>query len=443
MTEKTIKPKKILLVSETALCSSLELVCAELTSRQIKVSSPQKINAAIEILKSSEITTVLINAQNNKLEALNLSRDIKEIFRYAVDVFVYIPDASLAEASQFGKYNAQVEDQNTIAEIVNRFKFQDGRKYIIEENVTSIYSLNGGCGSSFITILLAKYLSDFKQNSLVIESSNKNSIKEMLNLNTGLALLSRDKSKEINQVKDYEWLQTFISYSHQIERMSYLNLFNSIQERNQHSKSSIESLQRLAQSFEEIHNSINENTLDCRSNLGSMISSLKLITKDIEGNSFNIFEEIIQLGSKVSSNIFFDISSDISSSLNKQLLNFSKNIIIIFKDSLDIKNEFQKQKEFFESEYNLNVIPVVAPNEYQMKYCQSLNDDAWLEILNEVPVIYPYALEQVTRFIYDQEDIPKNHELMSFAKELLQKLCFPLSQLESRSGKGVLKLLSK
>jgi hypothetical protein len=166
-----------------------------------------------------------------------------------------------------------------------------------------------------------------------------------------------------------------------------------------------------------------------------------LFSKELEGDSFSLFDEILQLGSKISRNIFFDLSSDLSSSINRQLLRFSKNIIIVFKDVHNIKGEYLSHKRLLENKYKLNVIPVLAPGYYHYnKYCNFKAAD-WQQILGEVPLIYPYRPDVITRLIYEAETISETEKLFVFTKELLSRLGINPNKEGYKSSRNILKLL--
>ena len=428
----------ILFVSETDIRSELQLAQSEIAHRGYSISQAVRFDKAIDLLKISSPNIVLINAYSKKLEAYDLARDIKEAFRGAIKVFVYLPESSPNEGSKFGLLNAEVEDQSSIKAIVNKLSHKKQREYILEENISSIYSLSGGVGSSFMTILLAYVLNYYNQESLVIESSNTFTIRESLNIETNLALLSRDRSKEFNQSRDLDWFNGFLSNPALAPKMSYLNLFMSIEERMYYLDQGISFATGLAANLEEIGNKPSQ---EARFEILNIANSVKLLAKDMEGDSFSLFDEILQLGSKVSKNIFFDLSSDLSSSINRQLLRFSKNIVIVFKDIHNIKGEYLSHKRFLEERYKLNIIPVLAPGYYHYNKYLNLKEADWQQILGEVPLIYPYRPDIVTRLIYELEPIPESERLFVFAKELLSRLGINPDREGYKSSRNILRLL--
>lgn len=439
----------ILFVSETDVCTELQLAQAEIAHRGFGLSQAVRFDKVIDFLKISPLNIVLINAYSKKLEAYDLARDIKDTFRGAIKVYVYLPDSNPNEGSKFGLLNAEVEDQSSIRAIVNKLNPKQQREYILEENISSIYSLNGGAGSSFITILLAYVLNYYNQESLVLESSNTFSIRGYLNIDTSLALLSRDRSREINQVRDLDWFSGFLSNPALAPKMSYLNLFTNVEERMSYLDQAISFAANLARSLEETvtKSSVFDEDIsvyslkEARSKILNIANSMKLFSKELEGDSFSLFDEILQLGSKISRNIFFDLSSDLSSSINRQLLRFSKNLIIVFKDVHNIKGEYLSHKRLLENKYKLNIIPVLAPGYYHYNKYLNFKEADWQQILGEVPLIYPYRPEIVTKLIYEAETIPETEKLFVFTKELLGRLGINPNREGYRSSRNILKLL--
>ncbi len=441
----------ILFISETDIKAELQLAQSEMVHCGYSISQAVRFDKAIDLLRISSINVVLINAASKKLEAYDLVRDIKEVFRGAIKVFVYLPESNPNEGSKFGLLNAEVEDHLSIKTIVNKLNPKKQREYILEENISSVYSLNGGAGSSFITILLAYVLNYHNQESLVLESSNTFSIRDSLRIEPGLALLSRDRSKEINQARDLDWFNGFLANPALAPKMSYLNLFTNVAERMSYLDQGIDFAINLANNLEEIvtkSSIFNDETThlysaqEARSKILNIANSTKLLAKDMEGDSFSLFDEILQLGSKVSKNIFFDLSSDLSSSINKQLLRFSKNLIIVFKDVHKAKEEYWAHKKFLEDKYKLNVIPVLAPGYYHYsKYLNFVNSD-WHKILGEVPLIYPYRPDVVARIIYEAEPIAESEKLFIFASDLLLRLGINPNREGYKSSRNILKLLA-
>ncbi|MDD9899125.1 MAG: hypothetical protein OXU45_09035 [Candidatus Melainabacteria bacterium] len=430
----------ILFASETELNPELRLSQSEIAHRSYSMTQAIKFSRVLEVLKHSSINIVLINAHERKLEAYELAREIKENFRGAIKTFVYLPNSSANEGSRFGLVNAEVEDEQSIKTIADKLCPKKDRDYILEENITSFYSLSGGAGSSFIAILLSYALEQEKV--LLLESNNNFSIRDSLQIPTQLALLSRDRSKEINQVRDLDWFMSYVSKAKRFTNLHYLNLFANIKQRNQYLSQAAKFSTELSNKLEELA----EAKLDLfaaqefRSKLLNIANSLQLLNRELEGESFSLFDELVQLGSKLSKIMFFDLSQDILSPLNKQLLKFSKNIVVVFRDGQSMKQEYLEHKAYLEN-YNLNIIPVLAPAYYHYQNYQKLSAQEWISILGEVPVIYPYCPDQVTSFLIEGEQLAKSSPLMNFAQELLSRLAISARPSMSRPSSGLLKLL--
>jgi hypothetical protein len=436
---------EILFVSETLIKPELQLAQAEISHYGYSLSFPVPLAKSINCLKTMQINTVIINANEKKMEAYELCREIKEVFRGAIKVFVFLPNSSASEGSKFGLVNAEVEDERSIKGIVGKLPRKKHRDYILEENITSIYSIHGGTGSSFMTVLLAYALSRFGQRSLILESSHDFTVKQMLRLDHSLALLARDLSKEINQSKDDDWFHGFIARSDFMPGMSYLNLFNSLSDKNRFLTRSCDSLAKIAAELEQLNKRINQPQIyDLNFEIFSLQNSLKLIAGELQGDSYSLFDEIIRLGSRQSKNIFFDLSDDIFNPLNKQLLRFSKNIVILFKDLHGVKDQYREQKEYFFQEYNLELVPVLAPLHHHYGKYTKLGHNDWTQILGEVPLIYPYEPEAAARLIYDRQHLHESSPLMVFAKDLLARLKIPLKHKNSFDKReGLLNFLVK
>jgi hypothetical protein len=430
----------ILFASESEINPELRLSQSEIAHRSYSMTQAIKFSRVIEILKHSSINVVLINAHERKLEAYELAREIKENFRGAIKTFVYLPNSNANEGSKFGLLNAEVEDEHSIKTIAEKICPNKDRDYVLEENISSFYSLSGGAGSSFITILLSYVLEHEKV--LLLESNNSFNLRNSLTIPTQLSLLSRDRSKEINQVRDLDWFMAYVSQTQFLPNLYYLNLFNNIKQRDQYLSQASKFSLDLSSKLEELAGSKPElfATQEFKSKLHNIANSLLVLNRELEGESYSLFDELVQLGSKLSKTMFFDLSQDIISPLNKQLLKFSKNIVVVFRDSQSMKQEFQEQKAYLEN-YKLNIVPVLAPAYYHYHQYQKLNSEEWISILGEVPLIYPYCPEHVTSFLLEGEPLPKSSPLIKFAKELLSRLEIRARTNKSRPSSSLLKLL--
>lgn len=285
----------ILFVSEAAIPPELELARDEISHYGYSLSFPIQLSKVLDYLKATTTSIVLINAENKKIEAYELCKTIKDNFRGAIKVFVYLPKSNPNEGSRFGLANAEVEDEYSIKDIVSKLPQKDIREYILDENIISIYGLNGGCGSSTLSILIAYVLDYYNQTSLLLESSNTLSIKKLLDLEDRLPLLMRDRGKEFNQAKDYDWFSGFISRTSLIPNMAYLNLFEWSRDKDKYLEQTNVLLGKITN---KLNGLIDKNSDGFEAQLFGIANSLKLLLKDLEGNSYSLFDELIQLGSK-------------------------------------------------------------------------------------------------------------------------------------------------
>ncbi len=434
----------ILFVSESEVLPELELAKNEISHYNYNLSFPVNFNKAVDFLKGTTASIVLINANSRKIEAYELAKEIKEIFRGGIKTFVYLPNSSPNEGSKFGLVNAEVEDEKSITNIVDKLPAKDKRDYILDENVISIYSMSGGAGTSFISILMAYVLDYYSQETVLLESTNTNAIKRYLNLAPKLSLLMRDKSKELDQAKDLDWFSGFISKTPFIKKLSYLNLFNKAEDKQIYLDQASAVLQKLADDINDlIETTKNRPKLkdEMDAYMFGLSNSLKLVSKELEGESFSLFDEVIQLGSKLSKNIVFDIGNDVYNPINKQLLKLSNNLVVVFRDVNNLRETYQDQKAFFKKRYNLNIIPVIAPPHYYYSKYEALKHEDWMEILGDVPLIYPYDPETVMRFTLDHEHIDPKDKLFKFGEKLLDACSIQVKK-EEESKKSLLNFLT-
>ncbi len=432
----------ILFVSESEIPNELELAKREILEDGFTISGPVQYNKAIFILKNTAFDIVLINAKDNKLNAYELVADLKQNFRNSMQVIVYLPGSNSCEGSKFGKYNADVEDENSIKNVRDRLVQKAQKHFSIDENIYSFVSIDGALGCSSMAILLAKYFNQMNKSALLLESNNKFSIKNMLNLETQHALLSRDKSKELNQIKDFEWFSSFLNKSKLLDKTFYLHLFHSLTERQEFLESSSKILDELVKQFDLFTNSFDKDadTKSLKIGLFDLSNKLKLVCKELNGSSYSLFEELVQLGSQYSQNIIMDLSNDISTSLNKQLLSFSKYIIVVFTDSIDAKTNFLNHKKHLESKYKADIIPVLVCDEFNYSKYKKLDTEAWDTVLGRKPVLCPKDFSAFLGFIYDQRKLKTSSKLFRFSEELAQRIAG--EQFSSKKNSGVLKLLN-
>lgn len=430
----------ILFISETDLIPELVLAKQEISSQQLRMTNPINFAKAIQSLKSNFFEVILINGYNKKLDTYELCREIKNIFRNTVRIFVFLPEVNANEASRFGLLNAEVEDKVSIINLASKLLSRNSKeKPEIEENVTAIYSPYGGIGTSSIAISMAYSLNRFEQSSILIETNTNQSIKNTFDLHDSLPLLARDNSKDSNL--DQDWFSGFISKTPFMPNLFYLNLFNSLTEKINYFDKDLVQLQDLhleagkLLNYEELSNK--ERTLK----LNLIYNSLKLLSKELEGSSYSLFNEIIQTGTKLSHNFIFDLGTDIFSPLNKQLLKYTKSVVLVLKDSAHLAQNYHEHKTYLGTKGIQSIIPVIAANEFNYQRLSKIPEDNWLELLGEVPVIYPYALEEITNLVYEHRDLNENSKLLEFSKALLTKANIRTKELVLNSNRGILRFL--
>lgn len=420
--------KQILFVSSQTLSPQLELCLSELNQKGFRFVTIREFSKVIKCIKNSLSDTVIIDSSEQKLESYELAKEIKQFFKSSIKVFVYLPDSSLNEASKFGLVNAEVEDEKSISTLVNKISSGTDQEFFVEENFSSIYGLDGGIGSSTIALILSEYLSKNSSKVLIAETTSNFSLKSLLKLEDDHAILANDYSKNYSQSRDLDWFRAFLNESLLMQGVYYLNLFNNLQDKknyflNQSNKLNQlrEDLSKLARDFES-SNELLFTKQDLISSLLTNADLLKIISKELSGESFGFFFEIMQLGSQLVNNFIFDLGTNLFSSLNRQVLRMTKNLIFVFRDNINLKEEYLKQKLFLEEEFKLKIIPVLVPNPYQQNSYKTLSERDWKNLIGEVPLIYPYCPEAIASFIFDHEPLTRHKKINQFARLLVSKV---------------------
>lgn len=425
----------ILLASENDLSSSIKLFLLECNNRSISISSPSRFAEVVTRVKRFKYNIVIINAQDNKLEALNLCYNLKQEFKGSIKAFVYISEANAHEGSKFGLLNAEVEDDQSIKALVDKVLIYE-TNIVIEENITSVLNLTGDSGASFVTLLLAYGLNLQQTHALVLETGNDFALKRYLNLDSGLALLSNDSGLEPSTDKDVEWFKTFLLRSEKFSGTFYLNLFNNYQDKMTFANCQLGLINLILKDLEDFQDQpINKKKITV------IKESLRYLIKELDGSSKSLFNEIVCLGSKFAKNFFFDLGSDYVSGLNSQLLSFSKNLIILFKDRKNIAIQYKSFRDYIKAKYSLNIIPVVASDLYNYGNYTKLSKKKWTEILDEVPLVMPDLKESFMSLIYENDAIePK---VSKFIEQLLFAINANFSSSSDFVDKGILRFLHK
>lgn len=417
----------ILFVSETNIHPNLELVLEELIAQKIRISKSLDFSSATNHLKSNFFETVIINGDSKKLDSYELCKEIKTNFRNSIKVYVFIADANANEGSKFGLVEAEVEDKDSIKNLANKIYAKKQKNIEIEENIISFYSPYGGLGLSSICSLTAYTLDHLNKTSLLLETNENQSIKRLFEFGESLTFLNHEQSGS-NQ--DLDWFYGFISKTTLMPNVHYLNLFNSINDKSN-------SQQKLNNKLNDLIHELEKSS----PNIRLVHSSLKLINKEIQGESLALFNHIIQTGSKLTENFIFDLGRDVFSSFNKQLLKYSQNLVIMLKDTPYLKEEFIDHKKYFIQIGIKNIIPVIASNPFNKSYLNKISDEEWIGLLGEIPVIYPYLPEEYFGLIFDHKKLTDNSKLIDISKKILKACKIKTETLLDDSNKGILKFL--
>jgi hypothetical protein len=424
----------LILVSESNPDLSLQTTLNELAKEAILLSNPINFDQGLRFLKNSNGHFVLINAAQRKLEAFELCQQIKQEFKGRIKVFVYLPNASLNEASKFGSLNAEVEDEQSIRHIASKISIDKNQQYLYDELTISICSLYGGLGASHLAVLLAYTLGLTGHHSLLLESSNNFTLKKILNIDNNLALLETDQNKGNKQILDEDWLSNFLTKLGSLPNTYYLNLFNSLDKRlyyllqnkdtckqiNEIAKSSRKILDKCHQSPEPNEFSNAYALKEIKQQLLNIDMISEQLYQDIEGQSLTIFDRIIGLGSKFATTMIFDLSTDLVSPLNRQFLHLSKFLLVLLKDDELVKMNYLALRNFITEQYPCTIIPVlIAEHDNYLRY-QNINDEAWFNILGTRPLIYPYKLDSIIKLGSEAKHLNSKDPLLKFARELLR-----------------------
>ena len=418
----------ILLASNTEVSTNLKMLVSEANQKGFVFSSAIPFKNLLGELKQENSKVVLINAENSKLEALELCRSLKNQYKGTIKVFVYMENSSASEGSRFGLLNAEVEDQTSTKLFCDKLLGLNN-EYIIDENIICFASLNGAGGASFTSIALASMLEDYGTNALLFENSANFSLKNYLSLSTNLSLLGSnlDDNKVTN---DIEWFKSFVYKSELLPQSYYLSLFRDFSEKQKFLKASMSFLDDLATDLRD----------ETKTNARELVAnSLELFKKEMLGTSFSMFNEIIGLGSKLSKNFFIDIGSDFYSSINMQFLKLAKSCLIFIKDNKDMNIEFKKFKDFFEHEHTCKLVPVLVTEEHKYNNYKNISNKEWQSILGTVPLIMPSVKDSFHTLVHRHKAVC-DKKYLNFLQQLAIELDIKLSQ-NIYNPKGILKFL--
>ena len=252
-------------------------------------------------------------------------------------------------------------------------------------------------------------------------------------------MINRDQHREVNQAKDLDWFKNFLARSQRFQSVHYLNLLKTSLDKDKYLTEMSKYLESLNAEMQDLVNLRNYNDLK----FNSISNSLKLLTNDLKGHSYTLFDELISLGSKLSSNMLFDLGTDFTSPINRQLLRISKYVVVLFRDSVNVREEYIALKDFLEYEYKVEVIPVLAANHHNYQKYSRLAEDRWIEVLGQVPMVYPYEPEELYRFLWQGEALRDKSKLFGFALDLINRTDTQLGRDLPETRSGLMKFLMK
>lgn len=423
----------ILFVSDPKVDPELELVKREIIEAGFSISQPYPLDAVAGMIESHQVTMVLINAIDQKFEAYDFCLKLKALHYDSLKIFVYLQDISANEASKFGKLDAEVIDASSAHVLIESLKNQAPQMQILKQDLTSIVSLDGGLGASTLAVLIAEMIADSSKTSLLMESNNKFSLREILGLEGSPSFLGRDRSLEHRQTHDHNWFSAFLRSSQRHAQCKYLNLFSDLAQRAVYTDKPHAYSLAVAEALLKSE-AINTDKLKLLS------SSLKLMARDIQGDPAVLFDELIKFSGRLVDYTVVDLGQDTFSSLNKQFLALSKNLVVLFSDRPGVKNNFGSIRSDLEHKCRAKLIPVLVLDEVNYYRYEKFSQDQWQDLLGIVPMLYCREPELISAYVYDQEALPRSSRTYKFLQRLLCELAVKVTDLNGNPG-GAFKLL--
>ncbi len=433
---------EILFVSDLEPDAELELARNELLHYGYSLSFPLSISRVLEYLNSHSYDQILINARDRKLLVLELVQNLRKQYKSKLKIFVYLPKSSANEGSKFGLLGVDVEDESSILTIVDRLPQQT--RIPSEQNIISVAALHGGSGASLLSILLSYALGKMGHSSLLMDSSTgATSLRDNLVLDPKPSFLTRDRSRELEQSKDLDWFWGFISRSHFLRETFYLHLFASPLDRDNFSLKAASFSDKLSEQIRTISSRATYAQADeLEASLRRASASLQMLANELRGNSYSLQEEIFQAAQQVAKYFIVDLGTDLSSALNRQFLSLTKYLFVLIQDLplSSLKENFGLQKQYLESTYKLNIIPILCPKHYRYADYYRFTAAEWQSLLGFEPYIFPYEPEQISRFLLDHEDLSTRTSLFKFINNILEPM-LDNEQPQANSRKSLLDFL--
>ena len=184
--------KHALLISEVEEAACLINALNELRNRSYIISEAVNFESSLNFLSIrnniNKFDLIIINASERKLEALEFCKYLSNFKLEKIRILVFLPNASLHEASKFGFFGAFTEDENSIEKfILNLEKEKDTKNKT--KNLICISSLTNSLDSSSVFLSLAKLLGSKEQKTLLSETSLYQTVRQLLNIQDFKTLL--------------------------------------------------------------------------------------------------------------------------------------------------------------------------------------------------------------------------------------------------------------
>jgi len=365
--------KHALLISEVEEADCLINALNELRNRSYIISEAVNFENGLNFLSIrnniNKFDLIIINASARKLEALEFCKYLSNFKLEKIKILVFLPDASLHEASKFGFFGAFTEDENSIEKfILNLEKEKDTKNKT--KNLICISSLTNSLDSSSVFLSLAKLLGSKEQKTLLSETSLYQTIRQLLNIQDFKTLL--ESSIVQYSMFDINWLKTYLEPTKLGENSLYLSLFKN-------------------PSFK----------------LSPALDQIKL------DNALNLAIEKFD-------HCLIDIANDFSSEINIQLLKRTKYLFIVLENRPNIHEDYKRLKSFLENKYKLLCFSVISSSNAQIKKYREVTKQEWLEKLEEQPLLVSDLDFNLALFLKNQKSKFNSAEVL--ANEMLQKM---------------------
>jgi hypothetical protein len=365
--------KHALLISEIEEADCLINALNELRNRSYIISEAVKFESGLNFLSIrnniNKFDLIIINASERRLEALEFCKYLSNFKLEKIRILVFLPGASLHEASKFGFFGAFTEDENSIEKFILNLEKEKSTKNKTK-NLICISSLTNSLDSSSVFLSLAKLLGSKEQKTLLSETSLYQTVRQLLNIQDFKTLL--ESSIVPYSMFDINWLKTYLEPTQLGENSLYLSLFKN-------------------PSFK----------------LSPALDQIKL------DNALNLAIEKFD-------HCLIDIASDFSSEINIQLLKRTKYLFIVLENRPNIHEDYKRLKSFLENEYRLLCFGIISSSNAQIKKYREITKQEWLEKLEEEPLLVSDLDFNLALFLKNQKSKFNSAEVL--ANEMLHKM---------------------